>query len=287
MTATGHAEARRPAVLRRTSTPVSIAYEVRGGEEPVLVMVHGLGYGRWGWGGFADLLAKERCLALVDNRGIGDSDAPPGPYSVSEMAGDVAAVLDDLALERCDLLGASLGGMIALELALAQPERFEHLVLLATTAGDHGVPLPASTRNLLRGGVTVTAETTRRLVAGALSPSTLERNPALVDELLDLREEHPQDPAAWRAQAAASDAFSASRSLSDYSGPTLVVAGRDDAVIDPAASEHLARALPNAELQLLEGLGHLSFFEAPELLADVVGGFLGRPPGLPRRRRPS
>lgn len=270
----------QPGLPRRTAGPVSIAYEVRGESGPFLVMVHGLGYGRWGWGEFAELLAGSRRVVLIDNRGIGDSDCPPGPYSVEEMASDVLAVLDDLAIENCDLLGASLGGMIALELALRWPERLNRLVLVAATAGERAVPLPDSTRNLLRGEMNVTPETPRRLVAGALSPVTLKRRPGLVDFLLELRRQHPQDPAAWRAQAAASAGFAASRSLAVFRKPALVIAGLDDAVIDPAASAHLGEELPDARVELLPDLGHLSFFEAPGRLARLVADFLAAEPEI-------
>lgn len=262
----------------RTSGAVSIAYEVTDGAGPYLVLVHGLGYGSWGWGAFAERLAERRRLVLVDNRGIGGSDAPPGPYSVAEMAADLMAVLDEIGADRCDLLGASLGGMIALDAALDHPQRFGRIVLVATTAGiGHGAALPAGTARLLRGEVKATARTARRLVAGALSPSTVARRPQLVEELLALRAAHPQHPDAWRAQATASATFSIRRPLSTLDNEVLVLAGRDDAVIDPRSSEHLAAELPNARLELLDGLGHLSFFEAPETIARIVEDFLAGP----------
>jgi len=96
---------------------VRVAWERRGAGFP-LVLVHGLGYARWGWEPVADSLAERFEIVLLDNRGIGESDAPPGPYTVAEMAGDVVRVLDEAGIERAHLVGTSLGGMIAQELAL-------------------------------------------------------------------------------------------------------------------------------------------------------------------------
>ena len=86
---------------------VRLAYEVRGSGDPLL-LVQGLGYGRWGWEPVADLLAEDFLVVSFDNRGIGESDVPPGPYSAAAMAGDATAVLDAVGLERAHVVGASL-----------------------------------------------------------------------------------------------------------------------------------------------------------------------------------
>src|SRR5213076_2682339 len=107
---------------------VRIAYEVRGTGEPLL-LIHGLGYDRFGWGPLPDLLAEDFSVVLLDNRGVGGSDAPEGPYSVSQLADDAIAVLDAEGIERTHVFGVSLGGYIAQELALTQPHRLKKLVL--------------------------------------------------------------------------------------------------------------------------------------------------------------
>ncbi|MGH2889619.1 MAG: alpha/beta fold hydrolase, partial [Solirubrobacteraceae bacterium] len=97
--------------------------------------MHGLGYDRRGWGPLPQLLADDFRVVLVDNRGVGDSDAPPGPYSVSEMAEDVVAVLDAVGNDHANVFGVSLGGFIAQELALSHPGRVKKLVLCSTSPG--------------------------------------------------------------------------------------------------------------------------------------------------------
>lgn len=258
------------------SAGVRIAYQILGRHGPWLVLVHGLGYGRSGWGPFARLIAEERRVVLVDNRGIGESGAPPGPYSVPLMADDIVAVLDDLGLERADVAGASLGGMVALQLAAAHPERVQRLVLIAATPGPpQGTPLPGTTKALLAGHVKANTKTVRRLVEGALSPVTVAERPELVERLLAYRREEPQSLDAWRAQAAASATWSLGVSLGDLSTPTLAVAGLDDRVIDPANTMRLALGLGRGRGVFLAPAGHLCFWEHPGLVAGAVTDFLG------------
>jgi 3-oxoadipate enol-lactonase len=255
---------------------VAIAYQVLGRRGPWLGLVHGLGYGRLGWGPFATRLAANRRIVLVDNRGIGQSDSPPGPYTVDDMAGDVLAVLDHLGLDRCDLVGASLGGMVVLQVAASHHERLRRMVLIASTPGEpQGKPLPASTRALLRGQLGHAARTERRLIEGALAPTTVATRPDLVDRLMDLWQEQAQPADAWEAQAAASAEFGLRSQLGRLTTPTLAISGLDDAVIDPGNTMTFAFALPNARAFYVAPAGHLCIWEEPELLADAIDEFLG------------
>ncbi len=261
-------------VRRADNAGVSIAYELRGDRGPWTLLVHGLGYGRLGWGAFADRLAVRRRLVLVDNRGIGASDQPVGPYRVEDLADDVRAVLDHFGLDRCDVIGASLGGMVALQLAADQPSRVKRLVLIASTPGEpQGAPLPGATTALLRRDHRRVPPSPRRLIEGALAPETVRRRPGLVDRLLEVRAAQPQTVAAWRAQAAASVSFSLRAPLASIEVPTLAVAGLADAVIDPMNTMRLAFAMPRARALYVSPAGHLCFWEQPELLADATERF--------------
>ena len=139
--------ARREPLPRRRPRERRIAWERHGAGEPLL-LVHGLGYARWGWEPVLPGLAERFDVLLFDNRGIGESDAPPGPYTVAELAGDAVAVLDEAGVERAHVVGTSLGGMVAQELALAHPGRVDRLVLACTTpGGPQAFPLPERERS--------------------------------------------------------------------------------------------------------------------------------------------
>jgi 3-oxoadipate enol-lactonase len=206
-----------------------IAWERRGAGAPV-VLVHGLGYARWGWEPVADLLAERFEIVLLDNRGIGQSEAPPGPYTVAEMAGDVLAVMDDAGLERAHVVGTSLGGMIAQELALAHPERVDKLVLVCTTPGGPLIrPIPVQTASLLARAPFMTTEArVRGFVEHGLGVRTLQRSPEIAERLAALTVTHPQSEPAWRAQTVAGMLFNAAGKHHRITQPTLVVQGTAD-----------------------------------------------------------
>lgn len=225
-----------------------------------LLMLHGLGYGPWGWGPAAELLARDFELIHVEN---------PRAASVSELAEHAA---DAAAGERVHILGTSLGGMIAQELALTRPELVDRLVLACTTAGGgDAYAMPEVTVRLMTEAATLEpAEALRRFVANALGPEA----DGLVEDIYALRLRNPPDPQTWQAHAAAGGSFDASSRIGEIGAPTLVLTGTADNVVDWRNSELLAQKIPSARLELFEGRGHLFFWEEPERFAAVVEEFL-------------
>lgn len=260
-------------VAERTamSGEVRISYDVRGGGAPLL-LVHGLGYARWGWAPVVDGLGESFTVVSCDNRGVGASDAPPGPYTVRELAEDAVAVLDDAGLDRAHVVGTSLGGMVAQEVALEWPERVDRLVLACTTPGVSGYTMPEQTvRLLLKVPTMPVEERLKRLVENALADPA---DPALVERIIAHRLASPQDPAAWQAQAAAGMSFDALGRLERITAPTLVLQGTADVVVDPRNADVLATRIPEAHVELFPGTGHLFFWEQPERFVQVVSDFL-------------
>jgi pimeloyl-ACP methyl ester carboxylesterase len=258
-------------MLHAASRDVRIAYEVRG-IGPPLLLVQGLGYGGRGWGPGADLLAEDFLVVSFDNRGFGASDAPPGPYTVAQLAADAAAVLDAAGLERAHVVGVSLGGMIAQELALAGRERIDRLVLVSTTPGVRGHAMPSRTVDLMLEAPLLPPEVAlRQFVENALGPGA---SGELADRIVAYRTAHPPDPEGWQAQAAAGATFDALERIAAISAPTLVVHGTDDAVVDSRNGELLAESIPGARLELLPGCGHLASWEEPERFAALLREFL-------------
>jgi 3-oxoadipate enol-lactonase len=251
---------------------VKIAWERRGAGPP-LVLVHGLGYARWGWEPVADLLARDFEVILFDNRGVGESDAPPGPYTTEQLARDVLGVIDEAGLERVHLVGTSLGGMVAQELVLAAPKRVERLVLACTTpGGPQCYPIPNGTLALMASAGTLEpAVALRRFVENALAPGASQE---LVERILVHRLANLQPLEGWQAQAAAGAAFDAFDRLTEIAQPTLVLHGTEDAVVDVRNADLLAERIPDARVELFSGCGHLFFWEQPELFVESVGEFV-------------
>jgi pimeloyl-ACP methyl ester carboxylesterase len=250
-----------------------LAWESQGTGTPVLLM-HGLGYTRQGWGPARELLARRYRVVSFDNRGIGESAIPPGPYTVEELAGDALQVLDEAGLERAHVVATSLGGFAAQVLASDHPQRVDRLVLVGTSPGGAGAfPLPQGTLQLMAEAPSLAPDVAlRRFVENAVAPGT---DVALIDEIHAYRQAHPPDPAGWAAQAGAGVAWDAGDRLARITAPTLVVAGTADAVVDHRNARLLADAIPGASLELLDGVGHLLFWERSEDFAALVERFLG------------
>jgi len=245
---------------------MKIAWE-RTGAGPALLLIHGLGYGRWGWEPVVEPLARSFDLILFDNRGIGESDAPPGPYTVPELAADALQVLDEAGVERAHVLGTSLGGMVAQELALSAPERVDRLVLACTTpGGPESFPMPERTVQLMTSGATL-----RQFVENALAD---QPDLELVERILRHREATAQPLEAWSAQAAAGAMFDALDRVTRIEAPTLILHGTEDAVVDARNSALLGLRIPNARVEVFPGGGHLFLWEQPERFVEVVTEFL-------------
>jgi 3-oxoadipate enol-lactonase len=258
-----------------SSGDARIAFESRGDGEAVL-LVHGLGYDRRGWGPLPDLLTQEHRVLLLDNRGVGESDFPPGPYTVAELAADAVAVIDAAGVERTHVLGVSLGGYIAQEIALSYPGRVDRLVLCSTSpGGPNQYPMPAVGVEAFGRFPTMEREAGLRLmVENSLGEHAVRERPELVDEVYAYRLERAPPLEAWRAQLAAALAFDSFDRLAEIAAPTLVLHGGGDTVIDTRNGELLAGRIPNAQLRIVPDRGHLLVWEEPGLVAQIVLAFL-------------
>ncbi|MFB6074894.1 MAG: alpha/beta fold hydrolase [Haloarculaceae archaeon] len=255
---------------------VSLAYERIGPREaPTVVFVEGLGYGRWMWRWQRSALAEYERI-VWDNRGTGDSDVPEGPYSIREMADDLEAVLADAGVERAHVVGASMGGMIALQYALDH-DRAVSLTLLSTTpGGPDTVPIPEETRDRIFGlpDDIDEREAIRRKMAPALSAGFDDWHSDLYEQIVDWRLESDAPERAREWQAAAVAAFDVSDRLEEVTLPALVVHGTDDRVVPVENGRLLADRLPNAEFLELGGGPHLVFIEQAEAVNDRLREFL-------------
>jgi pimeloyl-ACP methyl ester carboxylesterase len=185
-------------------------------------------------------------------------------------------VLDAAGIERAHVLGVSLGGYIAQEIALSYPGRVDRLVLCSTSpGGPNQYPMPAVGVEAFGRFPTLEREAGLRLmVENSLGRRAVRERPELVDEVYAYRLERAPPLEAWRAQLAAALAFDSFDRLREIAAATLVLHGGGDTVIDVRNGELLAERIPNAQLRFVPDRGHLLVWEEPELVAPIVRDFL-------------
>lgn len=245
------------------------------GQGPPLLLLNGIGLDLSAWGPLLQGLRGERRLVLLETRGSGLSGPPPEPCTTARLAVDALALLDHLSLGPVDVLGFSLGGLVAQELALLAPDRIRSLVLAATAArlpGRTRRVLDAWRRLLLAG---VDADAFRReQFAWVFGPATLE-NDAMFEGTLAARSGAPAPSVrGFAAQADACLAHDTRERASGINAPALVLAGEDDVLLPAAASETLAGLLPRGRFERHPG-GHAFLTESTAVAAASVLRFLG------------
>jgi len=260
---------------------IDLYYEQHGAGSDVLLIM-GLGAHAGDWARQVPALARHFRVTVFDNRGCGRSSAPDEPYSIRQMADDAVALMDALDMARAHVVGSSMGGEIAQELAISYPERVDRLVLIATSAGGYWARIiPADRRavglpRIVPGLRELARQLRRRLQAvGARRAGPAWQPPA-----------PPPPPAhGLRRQREATAAFDAHGRLSRISAPTLVIAGARDREVPLAAAEELARGIPGARLVVLRGAGHLMHYERADevnrLLLDFLRASAGGGAGAP------
>ena len=245
------------------ASEADLYYEVSGAGSPTLVLVNGVGDPLEGWENqTADFLAADLRLVTFDNRGVGRSSQPPGPYTSAQMAADLHAVVTAAGLDTFHLAGVSMGGVIAQEYALAHPERLRSLVLANTFAAADPFTRAAF---LTWSEVAQAAGMPMMMRAQApwiFSPAFYAGHPDRVAELIAEAELGTQPAAAFAAQMAALVDHDARDRIATLTTPTLVIAAADDIIIRPALSRELFEALPGAAWSVVPG-GHAAFWEDP------------------------
>mgnify|MGYP000047142155 CR=1 FL=1 len=249
-----------------TNDGVTLHYETDGSGDAV-AFVNDVGAGAWLWGWQHGVVAGPYEGLVWDLRGTGRSDAPEGPYSVATLADDLEAVLADAGVTSVHLVGAGLGGMVALE-AARTTARVDSLVLVGTAARGDGLDLEP-----LWGDPDDPAELERSLAAG-LSEAFVANHPDAVAQMVEWRGAEDADRAAWEAQAAAVEGFDVADRLYELTVPSLVVHGADDAIWPLERGEALAEGLPRGEFRTIEDAGHLVHVEASKRVNDDLLGFL-------------
>ena len=275
------------AATAQEATPVTPAATVRingidlyyeeHGSGPPLLLLPGLAATADYWASLVPALAPHFRLIALDLRGAGQSSAPPGPYTTRLLADDAAALLEHLGIARTHVLGFSLGSLVAQELALAHPDRVDHLVLLGSVARpDHATFDPwleiftqAYERNLDVTGFSLW------LMAWLFTPAFMGQPDVVAATMSALSSVLARSSAQGvAAQAAAARGHDTLERLGQIAVPTLVLVGEEDIVFPVVFSQALAEAIPGARLQVLPRGAHAVSLENPDVTAAALVSFL-------------
>lgn len=259
----------RPAELRRVALADHETLVAQRGEAgPAVLLVHALGLDWRMWESVMDLLAHGRRVFAYDIRGHGSAAGSPSPYTMADTARDLVDVLDALGLERAHVVGLSFGGGIAQSAAVAHPERFASLALLATTDQPFDTFEGRARSGELEGMAAQVAPTLTRW----FTPAALAGNGWSVRYARErvLRGDAVDWAAAWRAFRG----LDVRDRLADFEPPTLVLAGEADASTTPEIMARIAERVAGSTYRELPGTPHMMSLEQPALTAGALDEFL-------------
>ena len=245
----------------------------RGGSGEPLLLIQGMSGTHLSWGKpFRDQLEAGFDVVAFDNRGIGLSDRFDGSFTIAELAEDTAELLARLEIESAHVVGISMGGMIAQELALAHPQRLRSLTLGCTYCGGEGSRLMPR-ENVEKLGAAMASGNRDEAIRASYE---INLSPAFRADDADYAAFHEMAtrvPAAKKVielQAQAIFGHDTSARLGEISTPTLIVHGTEDGVLPFPNGEQIAALMPQARFEVLEGVGHMFWWEQPRRSAELI-----------------
>ncbi len=268
---------------------IDLYYEEHGdpAAQPLLLIM-GFMMNAAAWASQIPAFAERYRVVAFDNRGAGRTSQPDAAYTIPRMAGDAAGLLDHLGIGATHVLGASMGGMIAQELAIRHAGRVRCLVLACTTPGG---PHSAGYGELRAGtacadevddiAAALTPQMVGEFLGQLFTPEFLANPGPGFGQMAESFVQYPQTLAGLKGQAAAIAAHDTYDRLGRIAAPTLVIAGDADPLVDPANSRILAERIPGAELRLMPGLRHGFNVERPDEFNAIVLEFLARRAAVP------
>jgi 3-oxoadipate enol-lactonase len=237
-----------------TNQGAKIYWDEQGHGAPILLIM-GLGYASCMWHRARPTLAEQYRTLAFDNRGVGLSDVPTGPYSIAAMAADAAAVLDTAGVANAHVFGVSMGGMIAQEFALQFPARTRSLILgCSSPGGSLAIRGESKVIDILRVR-DMTPEQARTAIIPYIYDASTQQ--ALIDEDINLRRNWLPSPQGYTAQLDAIRGWEAYSRIAQITAPTLIIHGRSDGLIPAGNAELIARRIPGAKLVVLEHASHM------------------------------
>ena len=257
---------------------IELYYETHGEGKP-LVLISGLGYSSWQWHKMVPLLAEKFQVITFDNRGVGQSDKPAGPYTAGMLAQDMVGLLDALKFEKAIIAGHSMGGFVAQAVALDFPQRVEKLILCSTNfGGPNHVPVTPEAMKVLTDVSSDVLTRFKNGLAVSTAPGWAEKNPAMIEEWIQWRVANPIEPVHYQAQMAIGlslmpEAAAFENKLSRLSVPTLILFGAHDKVVPPANADLLSKKIAGSTVVIFPDAGHFFPIEIAEAASRVITDF--------------
>jgi 3-oxoadipate enol-lactonase len=239
-----------------------------------VLLLAGLASNRLAWSRQLEVFGRTFRTLALDFRDVGDSDPASQSYTLGDLADDGAAVLKALGIPRAHVVGISMGGAVALQMAVRHPDSVEKLVLIAATAGGRAHVLPDPTILALMGQIDPRleiGERTRQSYAALAAPGYFESHPQEGERVTEEARYRPMSLQAYMRQLQAAMTHDVAGQLDRIQAKTLVVQGELDPLVVPANAHYLAQHIKGARLLLYPNTGHLVFIErAQELNRDVL-----------------
>ncbi len=237
------------------------------GKGPLLLFLHGIRGNKRNWYGQIDFFSAQFTAAAWDARGYGESDDYSGPLQFDHFTGDVLRVAEHFGAAKFHLVGLSMGGRIARNVALRFPERLHSLTLVSTTPGFDALSTDEVKRFVTERRSNNPEAAIQQLVGSRARREAIEE---LRDSLARVREEP------YRKTLEASVAQDRGAPIENIRVPTLVIAGDEDKVYPRSLARRVAERIPGAELFMVKGAGHLPNLERPGRFNEILADFLKR-----------
>ncbi|EGD52806.1 alpha/beta hydrolase fold protein [Thermoanaerobacter ethanolicus JW 200] len=260
---------------------IELYYEIHGNGQP-LVLIEGLGCSKWMWFKQIYELKKYFKVIVFDLRGVGDSDKPDMEYSIKLFADDTAALVTELGFKKVHILGVSMGGYIAQELALEYPALVDRLILCSTHyGGPNIVPIPLSTLSIMLNGTGAgnALENLRIAMSLNFSDEYLSTHKDEFEQIVKWKFEKPQPFYAYKRQFYAGLAFDEESRVHLIKSPTLIMAGKDDKIVPYENALLLHSKIEDSEVEFFDNAGHMFFIEKAEEVNQKIVEFLTKPIG--------
>lgn len=259
---------------------INIYYEIHGEGEPLL-MIQGYSFYSGHWMTLVPEMAKDYRAIIFDNRGTGRTDKPvEPPYTMKLMAADAKGLLDAIGIDKANVFGVSMGGMIAQEFALTYPDRVINLVVGCSTCGgtESVAPTAEALAFLFNPDMAKfpVEERARATAQWLWTQDFIEANPQTVEALVAITVKYPTPPEGFAGHGQAIVSHNTCDRLHQIKVPTLVIAGDSDRLIPPENSKIIASKIPGSQLVVLKNAGH-AFTQSPEAARTILA-FLKRHP---------